>query len=105
MDRNCDILLKAINNKEIVKVSFNSKEKGLITRRCIPFDFGPSKRYKDGEDRFHFHDLDSPNGNHTLSILPDKINSIALTGENFEPKDYVTWKPNWIVSRDWGDFS
>lgn len=39
--------INAINSKKVVEVKFNSKEKGVIVRRCRPFDFALSKRYKD----------------------------------------------------------
>ncbi|MDR6760334.1 hypothetical protein J2Y38_000513 [Flavobacterium sp. 2755] len=105
MEKHYETLLEGIHNKKILILYFMSKEKGLITRRCIPFDFGISRRYKDDLDRFHFYDLDSPDGNHNLSILPEQINSLTITNENFTPKDYVSWKPNWIIKRDWGIFS
>ncbi|CEN93695.1 hypothetical protein [Paraclostridium sordellii] len=97
--------LKAIHNKKIVNIKFNSKEKGLVVRKCIPFDFGPSRRYKDNLDRYHFYDLDSPSGRHNLSILPNQLIEIEILDECFEPGDYVSWKTNWFIARDWGKFS
>jgi len=40
-------LMEAIHNKKIVELTFSSKEKGIITRLCIPFDHGKSRKYKD----------------------------------------------------------
>lgn len=101
-----EILLDAIHKKNIVSITFNSQEKGLIGRLCIPFDIGPSRRYKDGEIRYHFYDLDSPEGEHNLSILPGQLENIELTNETFNPGDYVTWqKISWFVPRDWGEYS
>ncbi len=99
-----ETFLEAIHKKNIVKVEINSKEKGFITRKCVPFDFGPSRKFKDGLDRFHFYDLDSPDGSHTLSITPNQLISIEITPENFEPSTYVTWSApyNWFIKRDWG---
>lgn len=94
--------IQSIHDKKVVSVCFDSKEKGTITRSCIPFDFGPSRRYKDGMDRFHFFDLDSPDGNHTLSILAEQLRTLEISDNSFEPGDYVTWKTNWFVKRDWG---
>lgn len=105
MNKHYDTLIEAINTKVIVNLTFNTKEKGLIIRQCIPFDFGPSRRFKDGIDRFHFYDIDSPDDNHTLSIVPEQINSLTLTNNSFDPKHYVTWRPNWIIARDWGSYS
>ncbi|MCH4891321.1 hypothetical protein EZV73_27370 [Acidaminobacter sp. JC074] len=98
-------LVRAINNRVLVNLTFNSNEKGIISRLCVPFDYGPSRRYRDCQDRFHFYDLDSPDGNHNLSILPNQVITISLTSRNFEPGDYVHWEPQWHVSRDWGRYS
>ncbi len=100
-----DDFKKAIDNKLKLKLVFDSYEKGIIERTCIPFDFGPSRRYKDGQDRYHFYDLDSPDGKHNLSILPSQIKSLTLMNETFNPGDYITWEPNWILKRDWGSYS
>jgi len=96
---------KAIHQKLIVKIIFDSKEKGIIERHCVPFDFGPSRKFKDGANRYHFFDLDSPEGKHTLSILPDQIISIDIISMNFDPVQYVKWEPKWFVKRDWGIYS
>lgn len=97
--------ISAINDRKIVSVKVDSYEKGVIVRQCIPFDFGPSRRYKDNSDRYHMYDLDSPDGKHNLSITVDRLLEIEITENTFEPGDYVTWEPNWIVARDWGDYS
>jgi len=105
MNKYHDDFIEAINNKDVVSVTVNSQEKGMIKRKCIPFDFGPSRRYKDGKERYHFYDLDSPDGSHNLSILPEQLMDLSILGEHFEPGEYVTWTPKWYVSRDWGEFS
>jgi hypothetical protein len=105
MESHYDLFVVSINAKKKVRIQCNSNEKGLIERICIPFDHGPSRRYKDGLDRFHFFDLDSPDGKHNLSILEAQLISIELLDDEFEPGDYVTWTPNWILERDWGKFS
>lgn len=99
-------LVQAINDKKLVMLKFNSNEKGVIERRCVPFDFGPSRKYKDGQSRYHFYDLDSPSSNHNLSILPSQIINIEVLNNSFDPKDYVTGKPvTWFLKRDWGQYS
>ncbi|WP_373897812.1 hypothetical protein ACER0A_010775 [Haloimpatiens sp. FM7315] len=98
--------IQAINQKKLVLLKFDSYEKGIISRTCVPFDFGPSRRYRDGQDRYHFYDLDSPSSNHNLSILPSQILDIKILDESFEPKNYVTWSPiRWFLKRDWGAYS
>ncbi|WP_071595811.1 MULTISPECIES: hypothetical protein [Sporomusaceae] len=100
-----NIFVDSILKKLEVRVTFNSHEKGEITRTCIPFDYGPSRRSKDQSDKYHFYDLDSPDGKHTLSILPNQIKSIVQSENHFDPGQYVKWTPNWFIERDWGPYS
>jgi len=30
---------------------------------------------------------------------------IELLGETFDPANYISWKPNWFIKRDWGNYS
>jgi len=99
------IFIEAINTKRIVSLKYDSHEKGIIIRLCIPFDYGISRRYKDGKERYHLYSLNGPEGAHNISILPEQILEIGLTNEHFDPGNYVTWTPNWIVKRDWREYS
>ncbi len=99
------LFFEAIINKKVVKVLIDSQEKGIIERQCIPFDYGPSNRYKDGADRYHFFTLNSPDSNHNLSILPAQLLSIEVTNKGFHPGDYVNWEPRWHIKREWGQYS
>lgn len=97
---------KAIDNKNIVIIKFLSKEKGIITRTCIPYDIGPSRRDKIKVTKFHFKTLDSPEENHTLLIEPRNIIDLVITNEKFKPEDHITWDIiEWHYPRDWGEFS
>jgi hypothetical protein len=100
-----DLFLEAIRDKKKIKVIIDSKEKGRITRHCIPFDFGPSRKYNDQRDRYHFYDLDSPERPHVLSILAEQLVEIEILNEKFEPGDYVNFEPSWSIPRDWGEYS
>jgi hypothetical protein len=99
------LFFKSINEKLIVKLTFNSVEKGVLTRKCIPFDFGPSRKFRDKSQRYHFLVLDGPEGRHNLSILPMQIIKIELTDIYFEPSKYIKWKPKWFFKRNWGVYS
>ena len=103
MKRN--VFVKSINDKKIVRVTYVTNNKRVLTRKCIPFDIGPSKKFKDKSIRYHFLDLDSPNGKHPLPLLPNRILKIELTDLYFEPSKYIYWKPNWFLKRDWGKYS
>ncbi|MBR9706781.1 hypothetical protein GOV14_07125 [Candidatus Pacearchaeota archaeon] len=102
-----ELFLKAIQEKKILQIRFKSFEKGPISRKCIPFDFGPSRRSKDQSDKYHFYDLDSPEGSHVLSILPEQLLEAELLEESFTPESYVTWPGpyEWFIKRDWGSKS
>jgi hypothetical protein len=100
--------LEAIHEKKLVKIQFNSYEKGIIQRICVPFDFGPwKKNISPNPNRYHLYDLDSLDGQHNLSLLPEKILSIECVGKKFNPAQYVTWRPpyKWFVPRNWGIYS
>jgi hypothetical protein len=97
--------ISAINSKNLVKVKINSKEKGVIVRICIPFDYALSKKYKDGKVRYHFYDLDSPEGKHNLSVLPQQVLNLEILDKTFNPAEYITWKTDWSIKRDWGKYS
>lgn len=94
--------ISAIRSKNKIRVTFYSKkDQEELTRVCAPMDYGQSRVYKDGKDRFFLWDYDSDAGAHTLSILPEQVINMQFLEECFEPSGFVTWKPNWIVSRDW----
>ena len=101
-----DTFIQAIHDKKIVNLRFDSYEKWIIERKCIPFDFWPSRRnITPNPDRFHFYDLNSPDGKHNLSIVPDQVIQLEILDEDFDPANYVKWTPNWFIERDWGIYS
>ncbi|PSU47684.1 hypothetical protein C9J12_14135 [Photobacterium frigidiphilum] len=95
--------ISSIHDKKKIKLTFFSKEDGRkITRLCAPMDFGPSRRTKNQDDRFHLWDYESDQKNHVLSLLPNQVETMEFLNTDFCPSDFVTWKANWIVKRDWG---
>jgi len=97
--------IRAIQEEKLVEVVINSKEKGEIKRKCVPFDFGPSRRSKSKTDKYHFYDLNSPEGEHNLSVQPEYVKNLIILDEEFNPADFVKWKTNWFIERDWGIYS
>lgn len=98
--------VNAIKNRQKLSVTFFSKEdRGQLTRICAPMDFGTSRRSKDGIERYHLWDYTSDEKSHTLSLKPDQIISMIEVNEFFNPSDFVSWQPNWIIKRDWGRYS
>lgn len=101
-----DEFISAIRTKNKIRLTFHSKEDGhALSRVCAPMDYGPSSRAHDKSDRFHSWDYDSDTERHTLSLLPIQVIDIAVLADHFDPSEFVTWKPKWIVKRDWGAYS
>lgn len=101
-----EIFINAIHEKVKVKVTFFSKEdSGHLVRTCAPMDYGPSRKVKKKDDRYHMWDYDSDSGSHTLSLPVEQIKNIEILGETFNPAEFVTWRTNWSIARDWGKFS
>ncbi|AUC16589.1 hypothetical protein BTO06_16170 [Tenacibaculum sp. SZ-18] len=100
-----DKFVLAINEKLMVRVTYVTNDSRVLTRKCIPFDFGPSKRFMDKSYRYHFLDLDSPRGRHPLPLLPNRLVKLELTNTSFNPANYINWKPNWYFKRNWGKYS
>jgi hypothetical protein len=106
MHKDHEIFISSIHERRHLTVCFTAQDGEERTRLCIPYDFGPSRKYKDGAKRYHFYDLDSPEGQHNLSILPTQIESIEILDTEFDPANFVTWTPTrWILIRDWGTYS
>lgn len=101
-----DEFIQAIHNRNKIELKFYSKEDGCeLSRTCAPMDYGPSRRSKNKDDRYHFWDYDSDKRNHVLSLLPNQVNNIEVLPEKFDPVEFITWDTNWFVERDWGQFS
>jgi hypothetical protein len=99
--------IAAIHAKTKIKLSFFSKKDGqIITRMCAPMDFGPSRRnIKDKSDRYHLWDYESESENHVLSLLPNQVSNMVFTYVEFDPSEFVSWRTNWFIQRNWGMFS
>lgn len=103
-----DSFITAIKAKKKVIVTFNSNKKGTLVRTCAPMDYGPSSRFKDGLERYHFWDYFPDDGKapHPLPLLHKNIQSLEVLEESFDPGEFVKWSPtSWHVPRDWGQHS
>jgi hypothetical protein len=101
--------IQAIHDKKKLRITFHSKEDGdLLTRVCAPMDYGPSRRTKEQNDRYHLWDYESDTKNHVLSINPEQVTKVEVLDGIFDPAEFITWdtgKSNWFVTRDWGQYS
>ena len=95
----------ALQGTNLVELTFKSNNQGIITRTCAPMDYGPWRHTGTGELRYHFIDIDSTDGMHPLSIQEEKIVTLRMLEEKFEPANLITWTPDWHIVRDWGVYS
>jgi hypothetical protein len=103
--------IQSIHDKKKIELHFFSKEdERVIVRKCAPMDFGPSKRFKDGINRYYVWDYFPDGGKkpHPIPLEPKQIKEIKVLEETFNPAEFVTWNLiayPWHVKRDWGQFS
>jgi len=101
-----EAFIQAIRDKKKVRITFYSKDDdGNITRLCAPMDYGPSRIAHQKNNRYHSWDYESDKRNHTLSLSPEQVRSIEVLDDSFDPAEFMTWTPNWIIPRDWGRYS
>jgi hypothetical protein len=100
-----DDFINAIHEKKLVGITAKTDDKGTIKRKCVPLDYGPGTRPRDGLDYFHLVDIDSPTGSHPVVILPSQLLDLTVLADTFDPDLYVHGKTNWQVKRDWGKHS
>lgn len=109
VEDNLGVFIKAIRERRLVIVHFFSKEDNrIIERKCVPLDYGPSRRAKMKNNRFHFWDLESDKGSHVLSLNPEQVKMLIILDDKFQPEQIVVWdtkKSPWFTERDWGDQS
>lgn len=102
---NHEEFLRWIDEKRLLKITFDSNEKGRIERTVVPYDFWPSNKYNDDIDRYHGLTLDSPDWRHNLSIKHSQIIAVKVTDSEFDPVDYIDFETNWYYERDWWEYS
>jgi hypothetical protein len=101
-----DDFIQAIHDRKKVRLTFFSQEDRChLTRVCAPMDFGPGRKIHDGIDRFWVWDYESDTGKHTLPLRHERIQTMTVLDDVFDPAEFVTWTPAWIVPRDWGQCS
>ena len=100
--------IQAIKDKTKIRLTFYSKQDDMnVTRLCAPMDYGPGSKTKNKDNRFHLWDYESPSDKpfHTLSLLPEQIVKMEFTELPFSPSEFVSWRTDWIIKREWGIYS
>ena len=105
------IFIDALHEKKKLKVVFIAlSDNQQRIRTCAPLDYGTLKKVNDMRSKYQFWDYcDGGSSNpHFVALLPEQILSIELTGELFEPGDFIHWSIRsnpWQVSRNWEQYS
>ena len=98
--------IEAIHQKKKIRVTyFSKKDNATISRLCAPMDYGPHKRFPDKGDRFHVWDYEGSAGPHPAPLDPEQVQRIEVLDDTFDPADFVTWETDWVIPRDWGQYS
>ena len=104
-----DQFIEAIHDRRKVAVRFFSKQDGrVLTRKCAPMDFGPSRLAEGRHFRFQLWNYEGDEGPRPLSLLPGQLRHIVVLEERFDPGEFVTWDTKaarWVLPRDWGTHS
>jgi len=78
--------LQAVQERKKVWITFYSKaDSGVLAQACAPLDYGPGSGVQDGLNRYWLWDYASPDGSHTLGLLPQQIVDLNMMGEVFDP--------------------
>lgn len=97
--------VRAIQERHLVRIGFAAADGGYRVRDFAPMDIGPRRRSADKTPCYHLWDYESPDGPHPLSLLPEQVGEFQVLDATFDPGEFVTWTPNWYVTRDWGTYS
>lgn len=100
-----DFIAGIHQRKKMVVRYFSNKDQKYVIRKVAPMDFGPKSGEASGIDRYHVWDYESPSKPHPASLDPSQIQSFTVLEDQFDPAEFVTWKTNWHVKRDWGEYS
>jgi len=101
-----DEFIQAIHEKNKMQLTYFSKKDGAnVTRLCAPMDVGPHRSYSEKGDYYHVWDFDGASKPHSVPLKEENIIEMIVLTEKFDPGDFVSWTPNWIVPRDWGVYS
>ncbi len=95
--------IEAIAEKKKVSVRFFSlADNGVLDRICAPMDYGPGSDVKDARNRYLFWDYKgTPEGSHTLSLLPQQVLDLQVLGEVFDPAHFGAQTAPWFIPRNW----
>ena len=88
------VFVRAIKDNRKVKLVFLSDAGGTkVEKLCGPMLYSPSfvgDETADESDCYYFWDFESGSGKHVLGFPPNKIVSLELTEQAFDPAEFIT---------------
>lgn len=87
-----DTMVQSIRGKAVVNIIWKGDKV-----RALPIDIVT----KNGEKIYNFF-IQTPEGIKPVQIREVEISDITPNGKTFNPAQYVTWQPHWVIDRDWG---
>jgi len=111
MHRDHNNFIRAIKDRRKIRLIYSSEDDDssfFQAKLSAPIDYHPDRRATDKSDCYYFWDFEESNNGNPLILEPDKIISMDLDKETFDPSDFVTWDVRevpWFLKRDWGKFS
>ena len=95
--------IEAVHEKKKVRLRFYSKDdSGILDLICAPMDYDPGSEIKDGLNRYWLWDYGNNTDSHTLSLAPQQIVDLQVSGEAFDPAEFGVRIWQWSTPRDWG---
>ena len=69
-----------IHEKRKIRLTFYSKEDAdVVVRTCAPMDYGPSRRARQKDDRYHLWNYESDTGQHPLNLPSDLMHAVEVS--------------------------
>ena len=112
MHSNHDLFIQAIKDSKKVNLTFLSQEDGSeLFVQCAPMDYNPGRRAKDESDYYYFWCSDSElwcfekdKSSYVLTLPSNRIVSMELTENSFDPSEFNTADIHWFLARGQGLF-
>ena len=112
MHRDHNIFIRAIKERRKIRLVYFREEDNSSSqdKLIVPMDYHLGHRATDKSDYYYFWDFEEEEADNGAPLIlePDKIVSMNMVEETFDPSEFVTWGTRelpWFVKRDWEEFS
>lgn len=100
-----NIFARAIEEKRKIRLTFCSEEDGEeLAVSCAPMDYRPGRRATDASEHYYFwcsaeelYPFEMNENNHVLRLPANRIVSIELAEDSFDPAEFGTAGIHWFL--------